>query len=298
MTEIKVSVVLGTYNQKETLKIVLNAYNNQTVSKGLFEVIVIDSSSPDGSHDMMQGLKPSFNLNPIKRENKGKTAARNFGVSQAKGSIILITDADMIPDPTLIETHINAHSEVTIDTCFEGVTNNMNILEWPTSEKNLYPYIRESLKPLQKLGWWYFLTGNISFPKTLFDSESGFSEKFKGYGWEDLELGYRLFKKKVPLRFLPAAKNYHYHVVTQQEEIERNVKKGESAQDFLKMHPELKWFLGLNPLSKFIFPKISETGWFFNRMQVWFSKSEKGIKHDIGFWFLKEYFYLKGLVGF
>ena len=298
MTQPKISVVLGTYNQKETLRRVLESYNNQKVDDATFEVLVIDSSSPDGTYDMMCTLKTNYELRPLIRENKGKTAARNEGISLSHGNIILITDADMIPDPTLIQTHWDAYKGATEDTCFEGVTYNMHQLEWPTTQTNLYPYIRESLKPNQKLGWWYFLTGNISFPKTLICNEGCFSEDFLGYGWEDLELGYRLFKKNVPLRFLPDAKNYHYHVVTKQEEIDRNVKKGESAKIVLKKHPELKWFLGLNPLSKLIFPRIKENGCFFKTMKTWFSNSDTGVKHRFGFWFLKEYFYLKGLLGF
>lgn len=298
MNKPKISVVLGTYNQKETLRIVLEAYNNQQITDADFEVLVIDSSSPDGTYEMMCNLKTQYSFRPLIRENKGKTAARNEGISLANGDVILITDADMIPDPFLIQSHWDAHKESKEETCFEGVTYNMVSLEWPTTAENLYPYIRESLKPKQRLGWWYFLTGNISFSKELVCKEGCFSEDFLGYGWEDLELGYRLYKKKIPLRFLPEAKNYHYHVVTKQEEVDRNVKKGESAQIVLKKHPELKWFLGLNPLSKFIFPKIKEGGWFFKTMKTWFLASDSSVKHRFGFWFLKEYYYLKGLLGF
>jgi len=296
MTKPKISVVLGTYNQKETLQIVLDGYNHQTASNEDFEVIVIDSSSPDGTFEMMEGLTPSFQFRPIKRDNHGKTAARNYGVSVARGDLILITDADMIPDKHLIEEHLLAHESASKATCFEGTTFNMHALEWPTQESNLYPYIRESLKPLQKLGFWYFLTGNISFPKDLIESEGGFSEDFQGYGWEDIELGYRLHLKNVPLRYLPSAKNYHYHVITDQEDVERHVKKGESAKIFLKKHPRLKWFLGLNPISRFIFPKISTSGSFYGLMRHWFESENKGLKYRFSFWFLKEHHYIQGIL--
>ena len=70
-----------------------------------------------------------------------------------------------------------------------------------------------------KLGWYYFLTGNISFPKALFMQENGFNEVFMSYGWEDIELGYRLEQKKVPLRYLKSAVNYHYHVISKKKKL-------------------------------------------------------------------------------
>ena len=134
-----------------------------------------------------------------------------------------------------------AHYEAQINskqpTCYEGVTWNMKVLEWPTSTSNLSAYITKNIKPMAKLGWYYFLTGNISFPKTLFLSEKGFNETFLNYGWEDLELGYRLQKKNIPLYYLKQANNYHYHVVTEQEEIDRNVKERGVSKDFSRVAP-------------------------------------------------------------
>ena len=160
----------------------------------------------------------------------------------------------------------------------------------------LSPYIKRNYKNKKKLGWFYFLTGNISFPKALYLREGGLSKDFLGYGWEDLELGYRLSKKKIPLIYLKNAINYHYHVITKDEEIERNIKKGESAKVFLKKHPELKWFLGLNPVSTFIFPKIKENGLFYNVIKDRCYASSNRILHDFGFWFLKEFYYLRGIL--
>ena len=225
-----ISVVLGTFNQVETLKVVLSEYENQTIDKDKFEVIVVDSSSNDGSKEFYESYKPNYNFRYHIQDNQGKAAARNKGVEIAKGKYIIITDADMIPHKDFVSLHLNAQINSTEEMCFEGTTLNMDRLEWPTTDKNLKPYIQRKIKDKSKIGWFYFLTGNISFPKSLFLSNNGFNETFLNYGWEDLELGYRLQKKKVPLIYLKSAVNYHYHVVTKEEEIERNVKKGESAK--------------------------------------------------------------------
>ncbi|MFH1542572.1 MAG: glycosyltransferase family 2 protein, partial [bacterium] len=87
-----ISVVIGTYNQKETLKMVLVSLMNQSIPLEEYEIIVVDSSSTDGTAEMAGEFKVKY----IRVENKGKSAARNKGIAEAKGEIILLTDADMI----------------------------------------------------------------------------------------------------------------------------------------------------------------------------------------------------------
>ncbi len=293
---VDISVVMGSYNQCETLKTVLTGYLTQE-GTATFEVIVVDSTSTDGTSEMMKSFDANFKFTPIIQENNGKAAARNRGVSEASGDLIIITDSDMIPDPAFIQTHVDAQRQLTEPGCFEGVTYNMIEEKWPCTEDNLMPYIQEKLKPNQKLGFHYFLTGNISFPKALFESFGGFDESFKSYGWEDLELGYRMSLKKVPLRYLPAAKNYHYHVITKEEEIERCIAKGESAKRFLAKHPNLKWFLGLNPVTVFLFKTLDWDGAVVRFFRRRFACSSDSISHKVGFLFLKEHYYFRGLIG-
>ncbi|NDC82529.1 glycosyltransferase [bacterium] len=291
-----ISVVIGTLNQCDALSRVLNGFKSQTLSPHLFELIVVDSGSTDGTHDLLRTFNPDFSFRSVIQENNGKSGARNRGVSEATGDYIFITDADMIPNPHLLSTHLAAHNATTIPTCFEGVTLNMSELHWPPVDTKLSPYIHRNFKDRSKLGWYYFLTGNLSIPKHLFEAYGGFDMDFQGYGWEDLELGYRLTQGGHPLVYLKDAINFHYHVVSEIEEIHRNVKKGESARIMLKKHPELKTFLGINPLSQLIFRLTSAEGKWLKQMDSW-RQSRTPAKHQFAVWFLKEYYYLSGLIG-
>lgn len=291
MSKPKISIVLGSYNQLDVIKRVLVSFETQGIEEA-FEVIVVDSSSNDGSQAFLKSYSPRYLFRPIIQDNKGKAAARNTGVKAASADLILITDSDMIAHPDLLQTHIDAHDKSPTASCFEGRTFNLTELHWPPDDAKLYPYITKAYQKGDKLGWFYFLTGNLSFPKSVFEAEGGFDESFESYGWEDLELGYRLSQKKVPLYFLPDAINYHYHVLTKTEEIQRCVAKGESAKRLMNKHPKLRLFLGMNPLSLFVFPRIKETGLLIRTMWSWLEKGGK--KADFSFWFLKEYHYLKG----
>ncbi|RAP32852.1 hypothetical protein DID75_03795 [Candidatus Marinamargulisbacteria bacterium SCGC AG-410-N11] len=295
MTKPLISVVIGCFNQEHVIKRVLDSFNNQTLPLDQFELIVVDSMSTDSTLSILESFKANYLFRYIQQENLGKAMARNRGVNEALADLILITDADMIADRYLLQAHIDAHEESGKNSCFEGVTYNMTELHWPPEQQKLYSYIRPNYSHKKSLGWFYFLTGNISFPKSVFLAENGFNSEFKSYGWEDLELGYRLSKKRVPLYYNKLAINYHYHVVSKDEEIERNIKKGESARIFLKLHPELTMFLGLNPLSKFIFPLIKKESWFYKLFSCFF-KSNIFILKSFGFWFLKEWHYMQGIL--
>ncbi|MFC1754314.1 glycosyltransferase [Thermoproteota archaeon] len=294
--DIKISVVIGTYNQKEVIKLVLDAFNKQSMPKDEFEVVVVDSTSTDGTTEMLKKYEPSYNFQHLVKANQGKAYARNIGVENAKANLIIITDGDMIPDKDFVKAHFNAHQNIAQPACFEGLTYNLKKLEWPTTPDNTAPYITRNYKSGAPLGWFYFLTGNISFQKSLFLKNNGFDTDFKGYGWEDIELGYRLSKQHVPLYYLKEAANYHYHVVDESEDIKRCVDKGRSAKIVWQKHPNLKTFLGLNPLSVWVFKHTKKDGPLHNFMKTKCYNSKSPFLHGLGLWFLKEYNYLEGIL--
>lgn len=57
--------------------------------------------------------------------------------------------------------------------------------------------------------WMAFLTGNVSLRKAFLDKVGGFDEDFVGYGYEDWELGYRLYEAGA--KYLTSDKVISYH---------------------------------------------------------------------------------------
>src|SRR3989339_426931 len=241
---LKISVVIGTYNQKTVLKKTLEPLFHQTLSPEFYEIQLIDSSSSDGTDKMVEELNPTCRFNYQRVENNGKAYARNIGIKNAKADLILLTDADMRADEKLLEEHLIGHLKKKNST-IEGMTIN------PDGK----PYIKGWLRPWQKLKWAYFLTGNLSMHKKHLLEAGLFDENFKGYGWEDLELGYRFSRMRIPLYYLPAAINHHDHPISNEGMVERKRAMGRSAALFYKKHPNpaIKFFLGMNPLAMWIF---------------------------------------------
>lgn len=280
MNSLKLSVVIGTYNQKDKLKQVIESLLHQTLPLSLYEIIIVDSSSTDVTDKMVEEfLKRPNNIKYIKQENFGRPGARNRGVTESVGEIIFLTDADMLADTFILEEHLKAHANHK-NASFEGLTIN------PDKK----PYIKEKLKSGQKIRWSYFLTGNLSIRKDTIVKAGMFDLDFSGYGWEDIELGYRLNKAKIPLYYLPEAINYHMHPVTQDEMFKRKYQMGESAAIFYRKHPNIwiKLFLGMNPLAQVIYKLIKN----FPKLQDYV-----GLKSETSFFYKylwEEFLYRKG----
>ena len=249
---IEVSVVVGSFKQREKLREVLISFEEQTFPKNRFEVIIVDSSSFDGTKEMVLSQNVSYKIDFMEVENKGKSHARNQGIKGASGKIIILTDADMIAEKNFIKTHWQAQNLYEFKVGFEGLTYNLKEIKKPFKEAPKEPYIKQKLKQYQKIGWYYFLGGNLSLPTEVLKSNL-FSCDFLGYGWEDLELGYRLFKKEISLHYLPSAVNYHFHFWTFEEKLKRKEKMGLEAHVFIRKHPELKTWLGFHPLLMFLY---------------------------------------------
>ena len=290
---ILISVIIGTYNQGHLLRKVLGGYTQQTVPSDQFEIIIADSSSTDNTADIVA----DFSMLPIQYhciENQGKAYARNYAAQQASGAYLLITDADMIPDENFIQAHIKAHEATQDPTCFEGAAFNLKTLEWPLNLIGMTPQIGKVLKKQKPLGWYYFLTGNVSIPTHLFHHVNGFSTDFKGYGWEDLELGYRLHQLNIPLLYLPTSINYHYHIVDSISDLNRHEEKGKSACIFLSKHPELKSFLGFNSIAMGLAKRISPASCWYQWAKHYVDKGRFQWQKKLGAWFLSEYHYRVG----
>lgn len=94
----KLSVIIPVYNEKNTIRQLLNQVNEVAVDK---EIIVVDDCSDDGTRQILtQEFKPGENFKIILLDkNQGKGFAIRSALSSAKGDFIIIQDADLEYDP-------------------------------------------------------------------------------------------------------------------------------------------------------------------------------------------------------
>lgn len=85
------SVIIPLYNKENHIKKTIDSVINQTFLE--FEIIIVN----DGSTDQSLHIVETINNKKIKiytTENKGVSAARNFGINKASSNLIVFLDAD------------------------------------------------------------------------------------------------------------------------------------------------------------------------------------------------------------
>ena len=105
-----ISVIVPVYNVEKYLEECLDSIKNQTFND--IEVILVNDGSTDNSLEICErycSQDPRFHL--INQENKGQSIARNRGVAESRGELIVFIDSDDIVKIDLLEKLINYISD-------------------------------------------------------------------------------------------------------------------------------------------------------------------------------------------
>src|SRR5262249_26693584 len=84
-----VSIIIPCYNQAHYLSDAIDSVRKQTYSHA--EIIVVDDGSTDNTSNVAALYK---DVKYIKQRNQGLSAARNSGLQQSKGHVLVFLDAD------------------------------------------------------------------------------------------------------------------------------------------------------------------------------------------------------------
>ena len=247
----KISVVIPTHNRAEILKTTLQKILAQ---EGVgFEVIVVDDGSTDATPEVMKGFGNSLetqniaSLRYIQQPASHQGVARNRGVEAATGELVVFIGDDIFVEPGFLRAHHDlhtAHAEESVVVLGHStwdpvlpINDYMKFLEssgWQFGYDFLTPGFVENPEPYK-----FFYTSNISLKKSFFNKEK-FDEQFKVYGWEDVELGYRLWKNhRMKFFYAPDAKAFHHHLLTEADLSKKMRAVGQSAVHFERLHPEV-----------------------------------------------------------
>jgi len=217
------SVIIPTYNREKLLAKALEGYLAQSTPELVFELLVVDDGSTDGTATMVREFRERspFPIRYLRQPNQGPAAARNLGIREAASSIVLFTDSDIVPERELVAQHLEWHRANP-----QTSAAVLGYVTWP-EEIKATPFMRwygenalfgyRGIRGKREIDFRFFYTCNLSLKTDFLRTCGQFDEEFKSAAWEDIELGFRLEKTGLRLLYNPQAIAFHHQFFTFEE---------------------------------------------------------------------------------
>ncbi|MBU1122397.1 MAG: glycosyltransferase [Candidatus Omnitrophica bacterium] len=275
-----VSVIIPTYNRRDLLYECVRKLLEQDF-KQQYEIIIVDDGS-DVGYGLPIELEQNKKVVYVKKDHAGPAAARNYGVRIAQAKYVIFIGDDIICSSSFLSEHYrflvnNSNCASAGSTVWHFDTPNKSLL-------SLLQYIglgNFSTENKDDCGFYSFTTSNIAIPKAYLELEK-FDEKFPYPALEDNELGLRLYKRGLKIKYNEKAIAYHKHAYTMDVLKKRQRELGYSIGYFIKKYPEMKaMFVKCNIyylLAGFLRLRIFYFMKFYNKVAICMFEKYKGIK--------------------
>ena len=223
-----ISVIIPAYNAAQTLPACLAALQGQTRPPG--EIIVVD----DGSQDQTAQVARAYGVQLLEQPHQGPAAARNLGIRQARGDIILLTDADCEPEPTWVAEMTRPFADPRV----VGVKGSYRTYQQERVARLAQVEFEERYDLLERLSTIDFIdTSAAAFRLAALREMGGFDPAFPQAVSEDVEFSYRLARAGYRLVFNRQAVVYHRHPSTWRAYLRRKIKFGYWRMIVYRLHP-------------------------------------------------------------
>jgi glycosyltransferase involved in cell wall biosynthesis len=240
----KISIIVTSYNDSHNLENCIKSLTNQDYDRGFIdlEIIIIDSGSTDNSIKILNKYKNKIKiiLKPEEFPRLSPAVARNIGVNNAKGNILILTDSDCIFPKSLVKDTINCFHDRKID-CVIG-NREPDFGQGFGTFMRRYDFIlysnkfiiseqilinKENIKKGVPL---ILLSGNnFAIKKELWDRLGGMRDVFKNPAGEDIMLEADIIKNGYNILFCPKNKIIHIHPISLRELFKKNFQRSEAT---------------------------------------------------------------------
>lgn len=235
----KISFIIPVYNCKAYLPACVDSI--RAVGAGEYEILLIDDGSTDGSGAICDTLAEKYReVRVVHQDNAGASAARNRGIQEAEGELLLFVDSDDSIDPAALGRVLSdtrcRKSDLTVfgltfdyyhngecyrrDPLFFGFEGVMGQKDWGNAFVQLYR--DNSLSPV----W------NKVFKREIIRA-NGLSMDTSLFLYEDFEFVLRYMRHCDTIWNVPQA-IYHYRQSEDEGNAGRRLKRIDSIPEFLK----------------------------------------------------------------
>ncbi len=211
---IDISLVVLTYNRKESLRRCLGSVAGMKKGDIKLEVIVADDGSDRDNSPVIDQFKNSLDIRYFKKANEGVASTRNFGLSKSRGKLVgFIADDYTLPESYLqdVTEFLENHPEAMI------ITHNIR----PTGP-SVFRYVQSiyfqmtlmQMLDERDLGKDVVTSFHLPpsrgavFRREIFETLGNFNEDF--LTGEDGEFGMRMASRGIPVYFFPGKFIDHY----------------------------------------------------------------------------------------
>ncbi|MCL5745488.1 MAG: glycosyltransferase family 2 protein, partial [Acidobacteria bacterium] len=254
----RISVVIPTHNRCSTLRCALRSLANQSLGSAEYEVIVVADGCDDDTIVAAGEFKPKLSLTCIEQSWAGRAAARNSGALASDAPLLLFLDDDMEAGRTLLTAHLEAHA---------AQPGGVVLGYFPVAGRREETAIAGAVAlwwdrvfaaladPHHRFTYKDFYTGNLSLSRELFIDIGGFEERIgPGAAGEDWELGLRLMKRGVALRFVREAYSRHNCGYSEEDALRRAREEGYGQALIASWYPETFSDFRLGRLQRICWP--------------------------------------------
>ncbi|MBN1356365.1 exopolysaccharide biosynthesis polyprenyl glycosylphosphotransferase [bacterium] len=200
-----VSIVIPAFNAGKTLPDCLDALTHQSLDASVYEIIIVDDESTDGTPGIAETLSGVMLL---EQKHAGPAIARNLGVRHARGDIILFTDADCMASIDFVEEMIKPFADPHVVGVKGAYRTRQNRL-WARFAQVEFEERYAKLTRAQSID--FVDSHAAAFRKSIFEEVGGFDPHFPVANNEDVELSYKIARLGYRMVFNSDAIVYHLH---------------------------------------------------------------------------------------
>jgi len=206
----KVSVIVPVKNGAAHIKELLDSLTQTDYDRNLLEIIVVDGNSTDNTQELVS----QYPVKLLLEERPGLNAARNTGIKNSDGEIIVFTDADCVIPANWVRMIVENFKDPKVGCVGGNVIGYHDNFISRYSDESIIPAMRvfkkreilDSVKPTQK----YPAGCNMALRREVLKKVGLFDEGIR-YGFDEDELVERICKSGYKMVLDPNVLVRHKH---------------------------------------------------------------------------------------